>query len=448
MKLIEYFEDFLENTVNLNESRLTLLNERVESITNFLEGSSAFATSFQGIIPQGSYAHKTIIKPVQSNDDFDADVLLFLEEFDNWSAKDYVENLYICFRENSIYKDKVSRKTRCVTIDYKGDFHIDIVPFLERDDSKYITNRHDDSFELTNPEGYNAWLDEKNKITSRNLVKSIRLMKYLKGFKGRFSVKSVILNVLLGDRVSARALLIDTNCYSDVPTTLHTLTKSLSDYVAARPNLPTIEDPSGTGENFSDRWNQEEYSNFRKWIMHYAIKIDEAYAETNRDESLKKWRVIFGDKFKKTEVKSTELVRVSANLPIVYKKTEQSLNDFGIATDLQTRYLVRIKGRVLRQNSMGSYYLKDRGNKVRRGRKIRFELESCNIPEPFTIYWKVLNRGDSAKQQDCIRGQIELGDRTWRIEETTKFSGPHYVECYIVKNGICVARDRQEVNID
>ena len=34
------------------------------------------------------------------------------------------------------------------------------------------------------------------------------------------------------------------------------------------------------------------------------------------------------------------------------------------------------------------------------------------------------------------------------LSESTNFYGPHYVECYIIKDGICVARDKIAVNID
>ena len=34
-----------------------------------------------------------------------------------------------------------------------------------------------------------------------------------------------------------------------------------------------------------------------------------------------------------------------------------------------------------------------------------------------------------------------------RLIEESSFEGDHYVECYIVKNGVCVAKDRIEVPI-
>ncbi|MGN6809026.1 MAG: nucleotide-binding domain-containing protein [Trinickia sp.] len=32
--------------------------------------------------------------------------------------------------------------------------------------------------------------------------------------------------------------------------------------------------------------------------------------------------------------------------------------------------------------------------------------------------------------------------------ETANFHGPHFVECYVIKNGVCVARDRIDVPIE
>ena len=448
MKLLEYFKDFLEKRVNLNETRLSLLDERVESITNFLKNSPTFSQNFQDIIPQGSYAHRTIIRPVQDNDEFDADILLKLNEFEGWDAEDYVQNLYSCFQDSSVYKGKVKRRTRCVVVDYASDFHVDVVPYLERHHEKFITNRAENIFELTDPEKYNFWLGDQNRVAGRNLVKVIRLMKYLRDYKRTFSVKSVIFNVLLGQQVNDAALLQDPHCYDDVPSTLRTVMNHLSEYVQANQAIPVILDPSGTDENFSDRWDQDGWANFRTWMMHYAVKIDEAYKETELDASLKKYQLVFGDQFKKPIPieQSSALANISKSPPVPYHNSEQRLSDLGIST-IQSKFRVRVDGFVLKEVSMSPFYLSSRGGKVSRGRKIRFQVASCSVPEPYEVYWKVLNRGQKAKERDCIRGQIMPGNKQWRIDEQTQFIGPHFVECYIVKDGKCVASDRQEVNI-
>lgn len=447
MKLLDYFNGFLKEEVNLDDARLNRLNGSVAAITNFLEGSATFAASFIGVIPQGSYAHKTIIKPVHAGDEFDADLLLYLTEVPDREPEDYVEGLFAAFRGSGTYKEKAGRRTRCVTIDYAGDFHIDVVPFLERYGHKYITNRHENSYELTNPEGYNAWLDEKNRMASRHLVKVIRLVKYLRDYKRTFDVKSVILNVLLGERVTEAVLFADPDCFSDVPTALRTVMNRLSEFVTPYTVLPSIMDPSETGENFSDRWSQDGYAAFRTAVIRYASWIDDAWAEPDKALSLTKWQRVFGKEFQAPHAPQSggSLVKSSSVSVAPYRNTEQKLEDVAIRTSISSRYRFRISGRVVRKMQMGAYYLKDRGNRVLQGRNIRFQIEECNVPEPYRIYWKVLNRGVQAREKDCIRGQIQEGARAH--EEPTVFTGPHFVECYIVRDGVCVARDRQEVII-
>ena len=77
--------------------------------------------------------------------------------------------------------------------------------------------------------------------------------------------------------------------------------------------------------------------------------------------------------------------------------------------------------------------------------EIRCEMEYTNCPWPYKILWKVKNVGPEAERKNQIRGQIEERGRT--IVEHTSFFGNHYIECYIVKDGACVARNRIEIPI-
>lgn len=71
------------------------------------------------------------------------------------------------------------------------------------------------------------------------------------------------------------------------------------------------------------------------------------------------------------------------------------------------------------------------------------EVEDNGLP--FDIYWKVRNRGEEAIKRNKLRGEIVKG--TSRRVEETQFKGGHYVECYIIHNGVCVARDHIDVPI-
>ena len=68
-----------------------------------------------------------------------------------------------------------------------------------------------------------------------------------------------------------------------------------------------------------------------------------------------------------------------------------------------------------------------------------------DCPKPYTVLWKVKNVGPEAERRDQIRGRIR--ERGTAVEEPTSFFGNHYIECYIVKSGVCVAKRRIDIPI-
>lgn len=50
---------------------------------------------------QGSWAHKTIIRPVDQGE-FDADLIAFVQPVDDWSASQYIDELNVAFRQNVV----------------------------------------------------------------------------------------------------------------------------------------------------------------------------------------------------------------------------------------------------------------------------------------------------------------------------------------------------------
>ncbi|OFQ35991.1 nucleotidyltransferase [Rothia sp. HMSC071C12] len=80
-------------------------------------------------------------------------------------------------------------------------------------------------------------------------------------------------------------------------------------------------------------------------------------------------------------------------------------------------------------------------------KKLRFMVVECSVPQPYKVKWKVLNRGPEAERRNSIRGQIVDSTVSGVRDERSDFPGEHLVECYIVKDGIVVARDRIDVPI-
>lgn len=455
MKFVDDFKEFLSEEVNLNQTRIDRLEQSAGAIEDFLSNHDTFKDIFLGVIPAGSWAHHTIIRPVAENDEFDADLLLYIKECADWQPKDYLENLWSAFRSSDRYKSKAQRKTRCVRINYDGDFHIDVVPYLERAGSHYITNRLTPegvgSFEKSDPEKFTAWIDERQRLTNGHFIKVVRLVKYLRDFKNTFECKSIILMTLLGKQVNAVEAEYSSELYTDIPTTLVTLLEKLADDLPD--TMPAVMDPAETGENFSDRyadsWN---YSNFRACMINYAKRVQSAYEEEDRDTSITKWRDIFGDEFKPDTLKRKALIEsYAASVPCAGEQfIDQPPYKFPMRID--PRFYARITGRVTgfangqftQRNGFRQFELAKQGNFVPKNRSLRFTV-TTNIQEPYNVYWKVRNGGAEANSIQQLRGEISEDQGNRQKTETTSYAGRHYVECYIVKQGIVVARDRQSV---
>lgn len=64
------------------------------------------------------------------------------------------------------------------------------------------------------------------------------------------------------------------------------------------------------------------------------------------------------------------------------------------------------------------------------------EVEGLN---DFQLMWKVRNFGSDARRAGGLRGEIRQGNGT-SLRESTLYKGLHYVECYAIKDDVCVAR--------
>ncbi len=185
MRHILTFDYFLKEVVNLNQTRIDVADGSSETITTFLKNNEVFKDKFISTTPQGSYRQRTIIKPVNPEQDFDVDLLFELTPVQEWKAEDYLQRLAAEFQKTDRYKEKVDTrgKTRCVTIDYESDFHIDIVPCIERDGGLVIMNKKTKEYEKTDGDGYAQWFEGQNKITKKNyLIKVVRLIKYVRDY--------------------------------------------------------------------------------------------------------------------------------------------------------------------------------------------------------------------------------------------------------------------------
>ena len=316
MEHVTFFNDFLSGVVNLNPARIKTLDGHVSAVREHL---STNLTGYDGMERQGSYGLGTIIKPVNGKE-YDADMLLNLEHDPDLDAVGYIDAVYDCFRENGHFKDRVSRHTRCVVVGYAGDCHLDVVPCIDRSDSQFVCNKNTNAFEVTDGAGYRNWFNDRNRETNGNLKRVVRLLKYLRDHKKNFSVKSILLTTLAG-----RA---EGECWrgggtmDTVPDALNTVAHRVNSFLRENDTMPTIQNPALPSEDFNRHWDETKYQNFRKKFDLYAVKIAEAFACDDHDESVKQWREVFGEDFgnlKNASTGSGAKSVVAGSAPFVFR---------------------------------------------------------------------------------------------------------------------------------
>lgn len=291
MKNVNKFNSFLKAEVNINRERLNLLNRRAPAVTEFL--SKALSPSFVKVERQGSYALRTIIQPV-NNGEYDADLLLFLKHDPAKQPADYIRQVYDCLRRDSSFSRIVRVQSRSVAVDYAGDFHLDIVPCIERGGQRCICNRKTKQFEVTDGTGYRDWFNAKTAITHGNLKGAVKLLKYMRDHKGNFEVPSIILTTLVGNSIHESD---DRANFRNVPDTLKIVSHRINAFLQANSAMPALRNPVRRQESFNQHWQPADYKNFREKFAIYTGKINAAWDETDRRQSIRKWQELFGGNF-------------------------------------------------------------------------------------------------------------------------------------------------------
>jgi hypothetical protein len=461
MKLSNDFKEFLNDTANLNQTRITRLEDRVETIKAFLRASD-WDPTISTFIEHGSWAHDTIIRPVDGGE-FDADLLVKVRPVEGWSAAQYVKELGRVFLDSSRYSDKTVIYDYCVTVTYADDCKIDVAPLVmdrEYQGTLEVCNRREDQFNESQPIEYTRWIREKNGYSGNNSFrKATRLIKYIRDIKKRFSCQSILLTTLIGHRIEWFDK--DSASFADTPSALQTIMGRLDEWLQDRPEKPVVENPSLSSEDFADLWNDTQYANFRNFVNKYRTWIDEAMAAESRADSIEKWRKVFGDEFAKGEnVKKAE-ERASQQALSLLMEGAAHLNtlvdaviDFGVSilpaafrspAHLQKppwQPVQQVSGSVQVFAEYRASQSSGRGHPVNSGEAVPpqgglwFDVrvnKFQTVPAECYVRWRITNTGAVAMALKKGRGGFEKpndGNRRW---ESLQYRGVHMAEAFVIR---------------
>ncbi|WLB87724.1 SMODS domain-containing nucleotidyltransferase [Bradyrhizobium japonicum] len=465
MKHVDLFKDFLNDVVNLNLTRVTALEDSIEAIKSAVKDSD-WAPKIRSWMPQGSWAHKTIIKPVDQGE-FDADLLVFVDPVSGWSAETYIEKLYEVFRANGTYKDKVRRWSHCVTITYANDRKIDVAPCVVNRGGFVrleVCNRNTGEFEATEPVQYTEWLTERNSYSGSNSFRKVtRLIKYLRDIKTTFTCSSVLLTTILGSRINS--LDKDSDAFADTPTALKTMFGRLDEWCQLSPTKPNVNNPFLQSENFAESWTDEQYANFRERVNTYRGWIDEAYDEADRNESIAKWRRVFGDDFAKSvdaeDAKSISKMAVArlkesvSTAALFVGDLVEAVKQFGVqALPLGFNKRPYMKAPRWKKAKAGTFticikaslYQSKGYNELRRVNSLDpvpkdrwlevTAVTSAGLPpskEEYEVQWRVTNTDEDAYNARQLRGDFYASEGGQSRFEELSFRGIHLVEAFVIR---------------
>ena len=419
--MMQVKDDFNEFISNLQIDNFDDINTSLEGIAKKLNQKYYDNSTTDNYLIVGSMGRNTSIKG-----ESDIDVIYELpdevfERFDDYESNGQSQLL------NEI-RDVL--KEKYPSTDIKGDgqvvvisftkYKIELVPGFKQDNNfyKYPDTHDSDSWKITKPileiEEANNMIN--NTSTYRDICQMIREWKANNGV----TICGLLIDILIKD-------FLDNNYeYKWKPKSdYYELLKSVFKYLSDQD-----EDRKQWNAMGSNQIIENKNFNFIK-------KGKKAYNKlSNSTDESSTLRELFGSRF-----------------PI----SEQSANEYGYSNDEQfieeifpvyIMYSLKIDCEIT-QNGFRTGLLSEFIKKkfmIKQNRKLKFMIVENNIPKPYDIYWKVRNVGYEAIRRNCIRGQIKKGIDY--LNESTNFYGPHYVECYIIKDGICVERDKISVSID
>jgi hypothetical protein len=244
-------------------------------------------------------------------------------------------------------------------------------------------------------------------------------------------------------------LLIDTLAYNFLESTEEynarsylyygELSRDFFNYLGEEPDQEYYAAP-GSGQRVKVRKKFQ-----RKARKAYRLCLEAIEAQDKDQKNVnEKWKKVYGRQFPAAaeEVAESKVVRASAG----WRDKEEYIED---RYPVDIRYTLKIDCEV-KQRGFLEHRLREmiaRHIPLLASKSLRFSIVQNTVPWPYEIKWKVLNRGEEAQKRDQIRGEIVDDKGHNEKTETTNFKGDHVVECYAIKDGIVVAKDRIHVPI-
>lgn len=424
------------------------------------------------VYPQGSFRLGTVIRPVGGGD-YDIDLVCRRNLAPASTTKEGLkaevgEGLEAYLGQASDGPD-LEEHSRCWTLDYELQFHMDVLPSIPDPEGSpnaiLLTDRDLTRWLHSNPIDYAAWfrrrmaeeLLELRKLAAQRVnarVEDIpedevpttlqRAVQFLKRHRDVYFLAR-------NDELKPPSILITTlaaHAYGregDLFDVLAGIASRMGDFVEDRGGRRWVQNPVEPDENFADKWAEDHRLEPAFWAWLTQLRKDIEDLDTGPDDpasagSLERMqRVLGADVVAKTVGPTTKTTRIGSLPAPTPDPGEEFIED---RFPLNLTDDVRVICRVSRKPGFRDGLLSNMGYRIGVGRSLNFQVVSCTVPEPFDVRWKIKNTGSEAARVGQLRGEIRQDNGSRTHHESTLYRGEHYVECYVIRDGVVRARAR------
>lgn len=443
---------------------------KYEDVSEFLAAEDSELRAYTPeIFPQGSFRLGTVVKPLTRADEYDIDLVCHLHlKKESITQKDLKEMVGRRLKKREDLEKILEPSRRCWTLSFPKQFHMDVLPAIPNivnpPSGILLTDTELKLWQSSDPISYAEWfksrmktiLLEQRAILAKSLEANIedipewrirtplqRAVQLLKRHRDKYfqgkenKPTSIIITTLSARSYEGQANIVDA---------LTTIAMKMPSFIERRNDKWWIPNPVDANENFADKWNEkpERKEAFIKWLEQVQMDFFPADAVDIR-KSFDRLKPVLGEDIVATAANRMG-VAINSSVPVAISIPQvPALADSGHSKtppwDIKPSYRATMKATVHPRphNKKKLWNLADRP--IPKNVGIRFRVET-NTPSPFKVHWQVVNTGNAARAVGGLRGGFydsddEGGNIRW---EGSEYPGTHWIEAFIIKEGVCVAR--------
>lgn len=451
--LSQKFNSFYNSHVVLPQTEQTNLHSKKDlNIQRLKDGLKEYneenKTSYSIVetCVQGSVAMSTVVQ--NEDGDYDIDVAVVFDKSalgdkGAQATRNLVANALK--RKTKQFNTEPKVKTSCVRIKYADGYHIDFAVYRRYYDfwnECWVYEHAGSDWTKRDLRGLNEWFKTQNDASGGKLRKVVRLSKmFCKSRDVWKNMPSGLLQTVLCDEKLQ-------NSYDRIDELFYYTMKEIVDRLETGTFVVA---PVDNNRVLTPR--QSDTQKMTTWRNRLKSKLEDLDVlfkdDCTKQDALQAWYGFFNHDFWNEQVAESSTYSQSPTL--IFKSvrsfadTEQFIEDlYPVNHCYSCRISCHVSGNGWRPKPLSEFLTMLR-HYLPHNFEIRCVMEYTDCPQPYKILWKVKNVGPEAERRNQLRGQIVEKGKS--IIEHSSFFGNHYIECFIIKNGICVAKTRVDIPI-